>query len=488
MVVPLEEPQSPHPEDQAKTRRPISAAKHAANIANSKRSRGPTSITGKLVASANGVSHGMTCKTLIFLPGESRAEFDSEVARWARQRGAVTEPEIAVIETAVYCRYKQCRARNAQGAAGTRAINNVANEYHDRTAEEVRTLLPSLPTDPAGVVQLLRKTSQGCSHILEQFLLIKSRLETHSSFEVSQRHEFLFLSGRRPVDLFRDPMVFELDRLYLGAIGGPGSFTAAEAANALLHDRPEEMSEEEFERRLEPMVENLPTVADGHAALVALVDRTIAELTERLELVGLREERDLALDEVIARADVSHDGVLRERYDSMATRDQHASLREFCRLKELRHKHGEGEPEPQEPGDNPGDPPPSGPGQTVPEAPAQSEATVPQSDGAGEEAEGPIDATWPPMGEQIRNPKSEIRNKFETRNSKSETSEPEPSAPDCQAQIVDAPEEEDEAIRAAYQARLQRVFERIEQGEATSRVEVDPLANDHPPPGLETSA
>jgi hypothetical protein len=469
MVVPLEEPQSPHPEDKAKPRRPISAAKHAANIANAKRSTGPTSITGKLVASANGVSHGMTCKTLVFLPGESRAEFDSEVARWARQRGAVTEPEITCIETAVYCRYKQCRARNAQGAAGTRAINNVANEYHDRTAEEVRALLPLLPTDPAGVVQLLRKTSQGCSYLLNQFIFISSRLDTHSAFEVSQRREFLFLSGRRPVDLFRDPMVFELDRLYLGAISGPGSFTAAEAANALLHDRPEEMSEEEFERRLEPMVENLPTVADGHAALVALVDRSIAELTERRELVGLREERDLALDEVIARADVSRDGALRERYDGMATRDQHASLREFCRLKELRHKYGEGDPEHEEPAQASGDPPPSGPGPAVPEAPAQSEATVAEVNGVVEEGESPVDATQTaepqPLSPWERVPEGRVRADAPPHTVAS------PRAAD--------PPEEDEAIRAEYRTRLQHVLERIE---------LDSPAEEASPPGPETSA
>jgi hypothetical protein len=289
---------------------------------------------------------------------------------------------------------------------------------------------------------------------------------------VTQRHEFLFLSGRRPVDLFRDPMVFELDRLYLGAISGPGSFTAAEAANALLHDRPEEMSTEEFERRLEPMVENLPTVADGHAALVALVDRTIAELTERLELVGLREDRDLALDEVIARADVSHDGVLRERYDSMATRDQHASLREFCRLKELRHKHGEGDPEPQEPEDNPGDPPPPGPGQTVPEAPAQSEATVAEFDDAVEEGESPVDVS--------QTAKPQPLSPWESPGAPEEgrVSADAPSSAVASPGPADPPED-DEAIRAAYQARLQRVLERIE---------LDPATRDRPPPGLETSA
>jgi hypothetical protein len=48
--------------------------------------------------------------------------------------------------------------------------------------------------------------------------------------------------------------------------------------------------------------------------------------------------------------------------------------------------------------------------------------------------------------------------------------------------------EEDEAIRAAYEARLQRVLERMEQDEAASSAEPDPAARDRPPPELETSA
>jgi hypothetical protein len=244
--------------------------------------------------------------------------------------------------------------------------------------------------------------------------------------------------------------------------------------------------------------------------LVALVDRTIAELTERIELVALREERDLALDAVIAGADVSPDGALRERYDGMATRDQHAALRTFCKLKETRLKHGDCDLE------DPPDPPipvPPGPGKVVPEAPAQSEATVAEVDGGQEEAKCPIDAT--PRAGEIPNPKSQIPNP------KSQTAEPEPLAPwervpegrvraaappsavasevpegrvragappSAEASEAADPPDEDEAIRAAYQARLQRVIERMEQDQATGSAEPDPAARDRPPPGLETSA
>jgi hypothetical protein len=384
---------------------------------------------------------------------------------------------------------------------------------------------------------------------------------TYHSFEVSQRRYFLNLLGRRPGDLFIDPVVFDLDRLYLGAISGPGSFTAEGAANAFLLDRPDDMSEGEFARRLEPMVASLPTILEGHAQLVRLVDQTVAELTERVELLGLREERERYLETKVAQTDTTHDGELRERYDGMAGREHHASLRELRALQADRRKYGAGDgdgddpdgqqPEPDDGGDTPpvseraqneatgpevngaaeeaegpvdvnqfptvstqaptpvlgaGLPTPprgrpevcaprtrgetSGPedggvGRPAPSSvggaprpvsePAQIEATVLEVNGAGEEAEGPIDAIGP-IGWGIPSSNSQIPTKPQISNPKSETSEPQRPVPGFQAPILDSPEEH-EAIRAAYQARLQRVLERIEQDAGGAGVEFE----SHPP-------
>jgi hypothetical protein len=41
---------------------------------------------------------------------------------------------------------------------------------------------------------------------------------------------------------------------------------------------------------------------------------------------------------------------------------------------------------------------------------------------------------------------------------------------------------EDEAIRAAYQARLQRVVERMEQDVPNNAIELEPAGRDYPPP------
>src|SRR5258705_8375585 len=101
-------------ETPTKPRRPPSPAQIAANRANAKLSTGPRSDQGKAVSRLNGVTHGMTCKLPVVLPGEDPEEFLGEVARWARQLGAGTEAERAQVEPAVSTRWRIRRARDAE--------------------------------------------------------------------------------------------------------------------------------------------------------------------------------------------------------------------------------------------------------------------------------------------------------------------------------------------------------------------------------------
>jgi hypothetical protein len=204
------------------------------------------------------------------------------------------------------------------------------------------------------------------------------------------------------------------------------------------------------------MVQNLPTIAEGHAQLVRLVEQTVAELTERIELVGLREQRDQYLETQIAQTDVTHDGELRERYDAMAGREHHAALREVRALQGERRKYGAGEGEEASEQEPPADA----------KEPAQNEPTVPEVGENVEEVEGSVDVTLSP---RERVPEGRVRAA---------------APPSAEAALSPA---EDEAIRAAYQARLQRVLERIEQDEANASAALDPADRDRPPPELETS-
>src|SRR3954470_19689579 len=258
-------------ETPTKPRREPSAAQLAANRANSQRSTGPRSDQGKAVSRLNGVTHGMTCHLPVVLPGEDPEEFLGEVDRWAQQLGAETEAERAQVETAVSTRWRMRRARGAEASAVAEAIDGLEDGFDDRRAAEVRALIALLPQDPDGAVRQLRSSTAGCDWLLAQWGLMDARLKTHRSFEASQRGLALRLTGRLPGDLFRAPVVMAWNRAYFGGILGTGGYTAAQAASVLWADRPPEMNEAEFERRLAWVVKDLPTVLEGHALLMQYV-------------------------------------------------------------------------------------------------------------------------------------------------------------------------------------------------------------------------
>src|SRR5258708_14769558 len=104
-------------ETPSKPRRQPSPAQIAANRANAKLSTGPRSDQGKAVSRLNGVTHGMTCKLPVVLPGEVPEQFQGEVALWAQQLGAGTEAERAQVETAVSTRWRMRPPRDAEATA-----------------------------------------------------------------------------------------------------------------------------------------------------------------------------------------------------------------------------------------------------------------------------------------------------------------------------------------------------------------------------------
>src|SRR4029077_4772982 len=91
-----------------------------------------------------------------------------------------------------------------------------------------------------------------------------------------------------------DAVVMQWNRAYMGAILGKNGYTAEEAAVLLHADRPQEMCQEEFARRMIAVVTDPLGVVEGHELLKKLVQKEIDELTEWQELIALREERDIA--------------------------------------------------------------------------------------------------------------------------------------------------------------------------------------------------
>ncbi len=103
------------------------------------------------------------------------------------------------------------------------------------------------------------------------------------------------------------------------------------------------MPVEEFERRLGWILEALPTCEKGRETLYEYVEKNIAILTDRRELIALREERNLADALGEARSTVTAAGDRRHRYAGQGMRLSQAAIRLMFTMQHERRKYGEGD-------------------------------------------------------------------------------------------------------------------------------------------------
>jgi hypothetical protein len=326
-----------------KKKRLVTEAMKAAARTNARLSTGPKSLEGKRRSALNGTKSAHTCNQLIFLEEESTEEFDVEVTLTARRLGARTEPEIEQVRMAVYQEWKARRIERAEVSAVNQTVNAIVDSFYEAMDSEVRTLSAALDQAPGESVAGLMQSSAGCSHLIGQFEILREWTAKHSSFEDCMRVHALNLGGHDPKHLFRDPVVMELNRAYLGELGGKGGFDAAGAADAFVFDRAEEMSLDEYERRLERLVIDLPDRHEGREILQNYLEDHIQSLTRLRGLLELREERDQAEAIGAAQATVTVEGDRRVRYTATATRLSHAHYRMLFTMQAERRKFGEGD-------------------------------------------------------------------------------------------------------------------------------------------------
>ncbi|MDX6342785.1 MAG: hypothetical protein QOH87_2923, partial [Trebonia sp.] len=230
------------------------------------------------------------------------------------------------------------RGRAAETAALTRQIHQVREQFDEAPAAEVERLIYRLDEDP-GVARALRRSSPGCLWLLGRWGLLGARLQERQCLEPSERHRAIALMGKQTGDLFEDHWVMRWNAAYVGALvgGEDGSGADAERVGAILGgDIPEGMGVGEFRRRIEALAATAPGADRGHATLKAMVAEAVAELSERLELVEAREDRDRELAVRIAAFDGSAEGAKRLRYEMAHERVLRASLRDLRALQKAR--------------------------------------------------------------------------------------------------------------------------------------------------------
>jgi hypothetical protein len=213
---------------------------------------------------------------------------------------------------------------------------------------------------PATTIIQLRAFSHGILYLLSQIELLEEQLQTTCSFHPSQRVLAIRLCGRKPENLFTDPIVRQWNIHYLSGLHGPGKISAAQAASLLWQDRPAEMDPGEFERRLGGWLDDLDGIKEGQALLKEDLAEVKERLRERLEVVEQREAIDQALALKQAMVSVNAECMKYQRYRLESERGSQAALRTLHQLQRMRLNYGEqlgGTVEEPEPGPSGGDSP-----------------------------------------------------------------------------------------------------------------------------------
>ena len=271
-------PRPKQPAKKAKAPYNYTDARRAASVANSQSSTGPRTELGKSVSKYNGAKEGFTSKPGFLHPDEDPQEVQNTIDLWATQLGAVTAPELAQVKTAVHSNLTANRCWESQEAASVRTGHSIREGFDDRSAASVQACAERIPADPAGALRELRTSTCGIFYLIGEWRLLGDWLTQFTSFEPSQRVRAIHLCGRRPCDLFKDTVVMDWDREVIGAIHGNGKLEASHVAKILKNDRLAEITEDEFERLLKPMLPTLPSIKEGHETLQELVAGVIEEL------------------------------------------------------------------------------------------------------------------------------------------------------------------------------------------------------------------
>jgi hypothetical protein len=338
-------PRADKADPRERPKRPVSEAKWAANSVNASRSHGATSTAGKARAALNAVTHGATSNTIIFLKDESPEEFYAQVNRWVVELNAVTAAEYACIEMAVYNLWKMRRARNATAVAINEVTDSAELVYYQRQHARLLELFGMIPSNPRAAFREIGQMTQGVKWMLIMLEQFAGTLQAVATFDAQQRTELARLFGLEPLTLCsnREVVRFLFDLLALEYPAG--TLTAARAAELLAAFKPNFMTVEDFQVRLEPHIAGMMPVEETREYLKLAIAKRTADLTDVLPLLKAHDEQEIAKAITLAQCDISKAGQIREQNEGRAEAAHFRSLRGLHALQNVRRKFGAGDPD-----------------------------------------------------------------------------------------------------------------------------------------------
>jgi hypothetical protein len=337
-------PHAPQPEEERPKRKHVmTEARLAAAKANAAKSCGPHDTSKTRL---NGLVHGCCSELPIVMPGEDPQALQDRLDLYITELGARTQAERDALEVSVLNYHRFKRADRADTAAETRVVEDVKNNFDDRQLTRLDELVANLAASPVATILELRQFSHGIKWCLKQLDLLEQQMEIHPVLHSDQLLLAIYLSARRPQNLFTDSVVKKWNLHNLSALYGPGTLTAANLAGFLKDEQPAEMTDLQFECRLGDWLEEMVSKEEGETWLLDSLDELRAGLERRLDVVKERERIDRERAVEAAAVSVNADCMKRLRYRRETQRAQESAMRLFHQLKAQRVKHGE---EPVEP-------------------------------------------------------------------------------------------------------------------------------------------
>ncbi len=294
---------------------PASQKQINANRANSRLSRGPTSVFGKSRSRWNALKHGMASRQNT-IDGENASELEQELDAWVDDLEPEGPTETALVHNAVLAQWKVARATRFQNSRLSSQIENAQKEEDKKIRGLFDRLLhnPQRPTEiygasaydsqepriswspkpepggnPADLVEEICATASGCTLLKTEWQALRSRLEPGKMWDNHDMFKCIRMLGRQPIHA--------LDVREVSVV-----FVACSVIDEGRHDPYAplkcELDHDEyrtFAQRMRGRWTDLPRPGDpkgARGALLSIIDRVIGELDGKLAEFEQNKERN----------------------------------------------------------------------------------------------------------------------------------------------------------------------------------------------------
>jgi len=317
-----------------------------ANRANAQKSRGPTTDEGKARARLNALKHGMRAEiSELVAPREDPAELTARIQEWLDDYQPTGTVERDLIERAARLSWDLDRAQRYESAILAQRVRAAMLNHEAERAAEVaglaRKLLylcgkrnvpgsgPPWDDEPRVFALALQATPEGTRWMIDRWTEIRHLLDSGAAWSFPDQYKFIRLLGKHPVDAVDDPELNAIVLAWEAITENWGAVFWGKTRDETPSDNPAFNAW----RAWRALVPPLESPEAGWAHLRSIVNRELARLTERLELLEEVESADTL--ELVERAlFCASDGAERlRRFQTARTRELLRTLDAIAKLR-----------------------------------------------------------------------------------------------------------------------------------------------------------